>query len=70
MADDEPDYCPSRFFFTRGFDTPWWKPIVLIGIRGGDEWCNRTIGLRIPGGALFLALNIPLRTHQCDACNL
>lgn len=59
---------PSRFFFSRGWDSPWWRLLILVGIRGGDEWCNRTVGLRVPGGAVFVCLNVPLRTESCDEC--
>lgn len=59
---------PSRLFFSRSWDSPWWRPLILVGIRGGDEWCNRTIGLRLPGGALFLCLNVPLRREPCPKC--
>jgi hypothetical protein len=59
---------PSRLFFSRSWDGPWWRPLILVGIRGGDEWCNRTVGLRLPGGALFLCLDVPLRRVPCDEC--
>lgn len=58
----------SRVFLSQGWDSPWWKPLILAGIRGGDENCNRTVGLRLPGGALFLCLNVPLRQQPCDEC--
>lgn len=45
-----------------------WKLLYLDGIHGGDENCNRTIGLRLPGGVLFLCLNIPLRQKPCANC--
>ena len=35
----------------------WW-PLVF---RGGDEYGNATIALRVPGGMIILALNLPLR---------
>jgi hypothetical protein len=57
-----------RIFWSGGWDSPWWKPIILDGIRGGDENCNRTIGLRLPGGALFLCLDVPLRQQPCSEC--
>lgn len=69
MKDEDDDSVqPSRFWYSRGWDSSWYRPLILIGIRGGDEWCNRTIGLRVPGGALFLALNIPLRRKMCEKC--
>lgn len=55
-------------WWSPGWDRAWMFPIILVGIRGGDEWCNRTIGLRLPGGALFLNLNFPMRTRRCDEC--
>lgn len=59
---------PSRLFFSRGWDGSWWRPLILVGIRGGDEWCNRTVGVRVPGGAVFVALNVPLRREPSDSC--
>lgn len=58
----------TRFFWSRGWDSPWWLPLILVGIKGGDENCNRTIGLRLPGGALFICLNVPLRQKPCRNC--
>ena len=63
-----PHYGPKRMWFSRSWDSSWWRPVILVGIRGGDEWCNRTIGLRMPGGAVFLNLNFPMRTRMCDEC--
>lgn len=58
-----------RVFLSRGWDSPWWRPLILVGVRGGDENCNRTVGLRLPGErALFLCLNVPLRQRPCDEC--
>lgn len=59
---------PARLWWSAGWDGAWWAPLILAGIHGGDEWCNRTVGLRLPGGALFLALNIPLRRESCGEC--
>lgn len=39
-----------------------WQPLLL----GGDEFGNRTIGIRLPGGMLIVALNIPLRRELLD----
>jgi len=40
----------------------WSGPLVM---RGGDEYGNRTLALRLPGGrALITALNVPLRRHR------
>jgi len=47
-----------------------WRLLYLDGIHGGDENCNRTIGLRLPGGVLFLCLNIPLRQTPCRDCEV
>lgn len=60
----------SRFFWSKGWNSPWWKPLITVGIRGGDENCNRTLGLRLPGGALFACLNVPLRQEPCVECQL
>ncbi|MDI5965772.1 hypothetical protein [Streptantibioticus silvisoli] len=58
----------SRWFWSPSWDSAWWRPLILAGIRGGDENCNRTVGLRLPGGALFLCLNVSLRQEPCDEC--
>lgn len=68
VIQEEPVVSSRIFWSGGGWDCPWWKPLILAGIRGGDENCNRTIGLRLPGGALFLCLNIPLRQRKCDEC--
>ena len=53
----------------------WWYPARTLGpawrwrrlfIRGGDEFGNTTLGLRVPGGMVILALNVPLRTVLWD----
>lgn len=50
----------------------WWWPVSELTnrrqlfLRGGDEFGNRTIGIRLPGGMLIVALNIPLRTEWLD----
>lgn len=74
-AIDCPDTCPydttvsTRFFWWRARDlSSRRKLLYLDGLRGGDENCNRTIGLRLPGGVLFACLNLPLRQRPCDAC--
>ena len=69
MVEIHGDAKPSRIWFSRGWLSPWWHLIELAGIRGGDEWCNRTIGLRLPGGCLFLNLNFPMRTTMCKECS-
>lgn len=64
----EPIRSRRIFFSGGGWDCPWYKPVILDGIHGGDENCNRTIGLKLPGGALFLCLNVPLRQKPCPVC--
>lgn len=60
---------PKRVWYSGGgWTSPWWQLLILVGIRGGDEFCNRTIGLKVPGGAVFLNLNFPMRTETCDKC--
>lgn len=50
----------------------WWWPASQLSypwrpfLRGGDEFGNRTIGIRLPGGMLIVALNIPLRRDLLD----
>ena len=68
LEDDHPVRSTRVFWSGNGWDSPWWKPLILAGIRGGDENCNRTVGLRLPGGALFLCLNVPLRQEPCEEC--
>lgn len=58
----------SRFFRWDEVDWPWWKPLCLVGWRGGDENCNRTLGVRWGHGAWFICLNVPLRQQPCDEC--
>ncbi|WP_431959362.1 hypothetical protein [Actinacidiphila sp. bgisy160] len=67
--DDEPAPVSSRFFWwTADGLTRRWRPLYLDGWRGGDENCNRTVGIRLPGGVLFACLNVPLRQEPCDDC--
>lgn len=47
--------------------TPWQRWPV---IRGGDEYGNRTVGIRLPGGMLIVALNVPLRRELLDGYGL
>jgi hypothetical protein len=68
MDENEPIISKRIFWSGGGWECPWWKPIILDGIRGGDENCNRTIGLKLWNGALFLCLNVPLRQRMCDEC--
>lgn len=53
---------PRRFFWwnTRTL-TYRWRPLYLGGT---DEFGNRTLGIRLPGGVLFACLNVPLRTEE------
>lgn len=46
----------------------WWQWICLAGIHGGDENCNRTLGIRWGKRACFVCLNIPLRQKPCREC--
>lgn len=64
----EPVRSRRVFYSGGGWLCPWYKPLILIGVHGGDENCNRTIGLRVPGGAVFLCLNIPLRQKPHRDC--
>lgn len=71
-AKHDPDHgnCfkPKRIWFSKGWNGPWWEPLIFVGIKGGDEFCNRTVGLKVPGGAIFLNLSFPMRTETCDQC--
>jgi hypothetical protein len=61
---DEP-VISSRFFWSPGgWKAPWWERFII----GAEENCNRTFGVRLPGGQLFLCLNIPLRQTPCAEC--
>ncbi len=44
---------PRWFWWPADRLTSRWWPLIM---RGGDEWCRRTLGVRLPGGMLFLAL--------------
>lgn len=41
----------------------WWRWICF----GSDEWCNRTVVLRL-WKPLVIALNVPLRRESCGEC--
>lgn len=43
-----------------------WSPYQLLYF-GSDEFCNRTIVLRL-WRPLVIALNTPLRRESCDEC--
>lgn len=72
--DDEPfwhvwdNVVSPRVFRWSEVDWPWWKPVCLAGIRGGDENCNRTVGVRWGRGAWFICVNVPLRQKPCKRC--
>lgn len=57
-----------RFFHYREHGMPWWKIIDLVGIHGGDENCNRTLGVKWGRGEWFICLNVPLRQKPCGKC--
>lgn len=48
----------------------WWRAEQLtsrwwpLAWRGGDEYGNSTIAVRIPGGTVLVALNLPLRREM------
>lgn len=63
---DKPE--PVRVWRYEQWDTPWWRPVILDGIRGGDEWCNRTVGIKWGKGAWMLNLNVPMRREPCNEC--
>jgi hypothetical protein len=58
------DYARRVWWWPARELTPWerWNPCFL----GGDEYGNRTLAVRLPGGLLIIALNIPLRTKMLD----
>ena len=61
----------SRFFWWRAEGLTYrWRPLHLRGIWHGDENCNRTIGVRLPGGMLHVCLNVPLRQQPHDECRM
>ena len=50
----------SRFFWWSASDLTYrWRPLY---IGGTDEFDNTTLGVRLPGGVLFMCLNWPLKT--------
>lgn len=60
---------PSRWFWWSARQLSYrWKLLYLNGVHGGDEFCNRTLGLRLPGGVLFVVLNWRLRYETCSEC--
>jgi hypothetical protein len=67
-APDPPTVSRRFFWWPASSLTHRWRPLCVAGWRGGDENCNRTIGIRLPGGLLFVCLNMPLRQAPCDDC--
>lgn len=59
-----PGYPPSRVFRWKEADLRWYWPFIT----GTDEFCNRTIGVKVGRGVWFLALNVPLRRRMCNDC--
>ena len=57
-----PHYGPKRAWLAKGY---YLWPLVWFG---NDEWCNKTLVIRLPLRALVLNLHIPMRTTQCDDC--
>lgn len=68
MIDLEPVRSSRFFWWGAAGLTRRWLPLYLAGWRGGDENCNRTVGVRLPGGVLFACLNVPLRQEPCAEC--
>lgn len=62
---DEPVHS-TRFF--------WWEASGLtrrftrLIYRGTEENCNRTLGIRVPGGVLFVLIERHVRQHPCKRC--
>lgn len=57
-----PHYGPKRAWLAKGYYR-W--PLIWLG---GDEWCNRTLVIRLPFRALIINLHFPMRTTRCDDC--
>lgn len=58
------DPTPRVFWWPADTLTRRWKPIY----RGREERCNRTLGIRVPGGVLFIVTNRRIRTEPCADC--
>lgn len=56
---------PKRYWWYKKDEWDW-MPYQFFYL-GGDEWCNRTIVLRL-WRPLVIALNIPLRRESCEEC--
>lgn len=66
--DDDEMTISTRFFWRNIRDlTGRWRLIYMSRINS-DENCNRTVGMRLPGGVLFICLNVPLRQRPCAGC--
>jgi hypothetical protein len=63
-ADAGPIRSTRWFWWNASSLTHRWRPLYW----GSEENCNRTIGLRVPGGVLFLCLTVPLRQTECEEC--
>lgn len=61
-------YCshPSRYWWWyKNSDLDWgWR----LFYRGSDEWCNKTVAIRLPFRSMVLSLTFPLRLESCDEC--
>lgn len=56
----------KRFFWRKASTLTFrWTPFYFTP--HGEENCNTTFGLRLPGGVLFVCLNVPLRQEPCEA---
>ncbi|MYW28330.1 hypothetical protein [Streptomyces sp. SID2119] len=53
-----------RFFWYPGRRIDRW-PLLRLG---NEENCNKVLSIRIPGGALNICLNTPLRQKPCAPC--
>lgn len=60
-----------RFFwhsldaFVEDYKVPWF---ITPTEAGGDEWCNRLIGIRLWGGVLYVRINRRLRNADSPEC--
>lgn len=62
MTDIDPLGPPRRWFWWPARDLTYrWRPLY----RGTEEHCNRTLGIRLPGGVLFLVTTPHMRTRPC-----
>lgn len=54
----------TRCFWHPGRSIDRW-PLLRLG---NEENCNRVLSIRIPGGAVNICLNVPLRQKPCTTC--